>query len=176
MQQPAIDRCFDRRRKRIGTTRADLVRRQQGLVLQHLAEKPLGSVDVTLCRQQEVDRISLAVDGPVQVAPFATNSDLGLIDTHRAAMWPTKLTQPLLDDRCIGQNPTIDGTVVDLKYALAEHLLDTPIAERMTQISTDCLHNQTCLEVPVFEVILRLALHLFGNGSHPSNVHPRYRA
>ncbi len=51
MQQAAIDRRFDRRWKRIDTNRADLVRRQQGLIFQHLAEEPAGGFEVTLCSQ-----------------------------------------------------------------------------------------------------------------------------
>ena len=65
-----------------------------------------------------------------------------------------------------GENPTIDGTVVELNAALADHLLQIPIAELITQIPTDCLHNQPCLEMPTLEVICRLALQLLGNGIH----------
>ena len=65
-----------------------------------------------------------------------------------------------------GENPTIDGTVVERNAALVDHLLQIPIAELITQIPTDCLHNQPCLEMPALEVIRRLALQLLGNGIH----------
>ncbi len=73
-------------------------------------------------------------------------------------MRPAKLAQPLFDDRRIGEDPPIDGAVVDLEAALAEHLLKISIAERVTQIPGHRLHDQPCLEMSSLEIILRLAL------------------
>ena len=57
---------------------ADPVRGEQRLVLQRLAEEPLGRVAIALGREQEVDRRAVIVDGPVEVAPLA--ADVGLVD------------------------------------------------------------------------------------------------
>jgi hypothetical protein len=56
---------------------ADPVRREQRLVLQHPAEEALGSLEIALRREQKVDRVSVLVDGPVQVAPLAAAADFG---------------------------------------------------------------------------------------------------
>jgi hypothetical protein len=60
--------------------RADPVGRQQWLILQHLAEEAFGGVQITLGGEQEINRIAVLVDGPVQVAPLAADPDVGLVD------------------------------------------------------------------------------------------------
>src|SRR5579883_3005902 len=51
--------------------RPDLARGQQGLVLQSLAEKPLGGGEIAPGRKQKIDGRAVLVDGPVEIAPFA---------------------------------------------------------------------------------------------------------
>src|SRR5215217_1107549 len=59
---------------------ADPVGGEQWFILQHLAEEALGRVEIALGREQEVDRVSVLVDGPVQIAPLAADLDVGLVD------------------------------------------------------------------------------------------------
>ena len=40
----------------------------------------------------------------------------------------SELAQPLLDERCIGEDPAIDGAVVDLEATLAEHFFQIAVA------------------------------------------------
>ncbi len=77
-------------------------------------------------------------------------------------MWPTKLTQPLLDHRRVGQNPAVDRAMVDLETAFPEHLLQIAIAERIMQIPGNRLHNQQRLKMPSLEIVFRLAFRLLG--------------
>jgi hypothetical protein len=58
---------------------ADPVGGEQRLVFQRLAEEALGGLQVALRGEQEVDRVSVLVDGPVQVAPLAADLDVGLV-------------------------------------------------------------------------------------------------
>src|SRR3954451_7926555 len=51
------------------TIGADPVRGQQRLLLQHLAEEALGGVQITLRREQEINRGAMLVDRPIQVSP-----------------------------------------------------------------------------------------------------------
>lgn len=164
MVKPLVYRRFDRRWECIGTVSANLGRSQQGLVLQHLAQKPVGCIQIALCGQPKIERISCFVYGPVRVALFAADLYVGLIDAHRAAMSPTKLTPPLFNHWRLGQNPTVDRVMIDLESALAKHIFPIPIVERITQIPTEGLHNQPCLGMSALEVIFRLTLPLFGNG------------
>lgn len=75
-----------------------------------------------------------------------------------------ELAQPLLDVRCIGEDPAIDGAVVDLEAALAEHFFQIAVAQRIAQIPGYCLHDQTGFEMASFEILLRLALQLLRYG------------
>src|SRR4051812_11913245 len=54
-QEPLFPGCRDGRRIRASPVCADAVGREQGLILDHLAEETLGSVQVALRRQQEVN-------------------------------------------------------------------------------------------------------------------------
>jgi hypothetical protein len=105
------------------------------------------------------------IDGAVQVTPLASNFDVGFINPDRAAMGSAKLAQPLFKHGRLGPNPTIDGAVVDLEAALSQHLFQVAIAQRLAQVPGNRLNDQPCLEMPSFEIILRLTLQLFRNGS-----------
>ena len=71
----------------------------------------------------------MLVDGSVQIAPLPTDANVGLVDAHRPAMRLAKGAQPAFDQGSVGQDPAVEGAVVDLKAALQEHLLDVTIAE-----------------------------------------------
>ncbi len=114
----------------------------------------------------------MLIDGSVQIAPFAADLDIGLINPDRAAMGSTKLPQPFLDDRCISQYPAVDRAMIDLEAPLAKHLFQVTIAERVAQVPGNRLYNQPGLEMPALEIILRLALQLFGNGTYRKNKRP----
>src|SRR3954453_13686591 len=106
----------------------------------------------------------MLVNGPVQVPPLAADLDVCLINPDRAAVWLVELPQSLLDERGIGQDPTVQGGVIHLQTALQEQLLDVTIAERVAQIPRDRLQDQLGLEVPALEIVLRPALQLLDKG------------
>ena len=108
----------DGRRIGTGATRTDPVWRKKWLVHQHLAKEALGGVGISARSQQEVDRIAVLVDGSVEVAPLATDPDVGLVDPDRSTMGLTELAQPLLDQRRIGEHPAVQRAVIDLDTAL----------------------------------------------------------
>ena len=146
-----------------GPVRSDPVGREQGLVLQHLAEEALGGLEVARSSEQEIDRRAALVDGPVQVSPLAADPDVGLVNANRPAMRLAKGPQPTLDQRRVGQDPTVHGGVVHRQATLEKELLNIAVAERITQIPADRLQDQRRLEVPALEVILGAALQFLGN-------------
>ena len=75
-QEPVFPGGRDGRRIGTGPVCADPVGREQGLVLQHLAEEALGRLQIALGRQEKVDRHAVLVDGPVQVSPLAADLDV----------------------------------------------------------------------------------------------------
>jgi len=87
-QQALLPACDDGRRVGTRSVRADAVGSEQRLGREHLAEEPLGGVEVTVGRKQEVDGRAVLVDGPVEVAPLPTHFDVSFIYPDRAAMMP----------------------------------------------------------------------------------------
>lgn len=72
-------------------------------------------------------------------------------------MGSAKLAQPLLDDRRIGKDPSIDSTVIHFKAALSERFFQIPVAQRIGQMAGNGLNNGPCLEVPPLEPRVRAA-------------------
>ena len=59
--------------------------------------------------------------------------------------------QPALDQGRVGQDPAVQGGMVDLQAALEEQLLNVAVAEWVAQIPGDGLQDQRCLEVAALE-------------------------
>ena len=152
---------------------ADAIQGEQRLILEHLAEEALGGVEIAVGGEQEVDRLAMLIDGAVEVAPLAADLDVGLIDPHRAAVWPTELPHPLLDQGRVGQHPPVQGGVIHLQAAFQEQLLDVAIAERVAQVPRDRLDDQGRLVVPASEVSLSLLLELGGDSGQDHGPAPK---
>src|SRR3954467_10857662 len=84
--------------------------------------------------------------------------------SHRAAMGFAEDPQPALDQGGIGQNPAVQGGVVDLQAALKEQLLDVTVAQRIAQVPGDGLQDQRRFEMAALEIVLRPALQLLDKG------------
>src|SRR5215212_4454071 len=83
--RPVFSSCYDGRRIGARAVRADLVRGEQRLLPQHLAEEALGGLQIAL-GGEEVDRLAVLVDGAVQIPPLTTDLDVRFVDPDRAAM------------------------------------------------------------------------------------------
>ena len=116
-QQDCFPTLGDGRWLRAGVIRANAVRGEQRLILKHLAEEPLGRIEVALGGKQEVDRLPILVDGAVEIPSLAAHLDLDFVDPNRPAMWPTELAQSLLHQRHVDEHPAIQGEVVHLQTA-----------------------------------------------------------
>src|ERR671910_2861969 len=84
--------------------------------------------------------------------------------------------QPTLDQRRVGQNPAVQGGVVDLQAALDEQLLDVTIAERIAQVPGDGLQDQRRLEGAALEIVLRPALQPLDKGTQDHGSPPTSEA
>ena len=89
------------------------------------------------------------VDRPVEIAPFAANFDVGLIDADRAAMRPSKTPQSFLDQRRIGQDLAVDRAVIDLEAAFQEHAFEIVIAQGGSADTSHRLNDQPGPEMTV---------------------------
>src|SRR4051794_41681822 len=72
-QKSLFPRGGNGRRIGAGPLCADPVGREQGSVLQHLAEEAPGRLQITCGGTQKTDRRAVLVDRPLQVTPLAAN-------------------------------------------------------------------------------------------------------
>src|SRR3954447_4266250 len=79
-QEPIFPGCRDGGRIGTRAVRADPVRREQGLILQRLAEEALGGLQIALRGEQEVHGRAVLIDGAVEIAPLAADLDVRLVD------------------------------------------------------------------------------------------------
>jgi len=111
-QETVFPSGCDGRRIGAGPICADPIGREQGLVLQHFAKEALGRLQIALRSQEEIDRDAVLADGPVQISPLTADLDVGLVNANRAAVGFAEGTQPMLDQRRVGQNPAVQGAVI----------------------------------------------------------------
>ena len=113
-----VDR-IDRRLVGAALVHRDLVRvavRSHGLV-----EEAIRRSHIAFGREQEVDGLSLLIDGAVQVFPYAFVLHVGLIHAPAAADWALAFPGHLLDERQETNRPQIDRRMVDRPAALLYH-------------------------------------------------------
>ncbi len=159
-----VDRLFDRQGEYVGAVSADFARRQERLFLVHLVEETFCCLNIAVGCKQEIHGIAVLVYGPVKEFPLPPHLDVSFIHPNRPAVGFAKPPQSFLDERSIGQAPSVDCAMVDFKAALKEYLFQISIAKRVTQIPRHRLNDQPRLKLETFEVIFRFAFQLFGNG------------
>ena len=118
---------------------------------QGLAKQLFGGVGVAQRRKQEVNRGAGGIDGPIQIAPAALHSNVGLVHppgfVGRLKMTP----QPLFQFGATTLHPTPDGRVIRFQTALGEQLFDVAQRERVAKIPAHGTQNQLRSRLPPLE-------------------------
>src|SRR5215208_3375948 len=83
--------------------------------------------------------------------------------------------QPALDQGRGGQDPAVQGGVIDLEAALEEQLFDVTVAQGIAQVPRDGLQDQRCLEMAALEIILGPTLQLLDKGVQDHGPPPGWR-
>ena len=76
-------------------------------ISQRLAEQAFGRRGMAQPREHEVDRRAAGIDGSVEVAPTALDTNVGLIDTLGLMGWPEMTAQPLLQFGTVALDPVL---------------------------------------------------------------------
>lgn len=63
----------------------------------------------------------------------------------------------------LDKDPAVDRAVVYFEAALLEHFFQVAIAQRVAQIPSHRLHDQSRFEMSPLEIVFQLALQPFGN-------------
>ena len=95
----------------------------------------------------------VAVYGPVQISPFATDFDVGFIQmpgTQVGRMTPVP-SQALFHFRGIALNPTINRGVVNIDAPFSQHFLEFAIADAVFTIPANSPEDDFTLKMSAFE-------------------------
>lgn len=144
-----VDR-IDRRLVGATLVHRDLVRiavRSHGLV-----EEALRRSHVALCRQQEIDGLALLVDGAVEVFPDALDLDVRLVHAPAVTNRALVFARHFLDQRQEADRPSVDRRMVDRHAALLHHLLEVPVAQRISRVPADADQDHVDRKAHTFEV------------------------
>src|SRR5258708_38625452 len=118
------------------------------------------SLRVTSGAQQELQRISLGIYGPIEVHPCSFHFDIGLIHAPGVIRGLKVGSTALLQLGSVALHPPIDGGVVHRKSSFCHHLLQVPVAERIAEVPAHTEQNNLCLKMTPFERSLRFHNHL----------------
>ena len=122
-----------------------------GRIRQRLAQQALGRSGIAQPREREVDCGAGGIDGSVEVAPTALDTNVGLIDAPGPVGWLEMTAQPLLQFGTVALDPAPDCRVVWLQAALAEELFDIAERVRVPQLPTHGAKNQLGLGLSPLE-------------------------
>ena len=111
-------------------------------ISERLAEQAFGRSGITQAREHEVDRGTGGIDGSVEVASTALDTNVGFIDTPGRVGWFEMTAQPLLQFGTVALDPAPDCRVVRFQAALAEQLFDIAERERIPKVPAHGAQNQ----------------------------------
>jgi hypothetical protein len=143
--------CLDSRGIGAALIDRDLVRKT--MLPNRFPEKAQSSLLIATGGEQKVDGLAFFVDGAVEIRPLAFDLDVRLVHPPtRADRALLNFAESSLQLRREFLNPTIDTRVVDVHAALRHHLLQIPIAQRVSQIPADTGQDDVLFKSVSFEV------------------------
>lgn len=74
----------------------------------------------------------MLIDCSVEIAPFAADPNVSLVNPNRSAIRSAKLAKTLLGHRRIAQYPAVYRAMINLEAALFEHFFQASIAQRIS--------------------------------------------
>jgi hypothetical protein len=103
---------------------------------ERLAKERLRSRDSAVSAKQEIHRLTVLVDGAIQVVPLRLDRNVGFVDSPRGTDRLGKSVPPLLKLRHVARHPSKDRRMGDLDAALSHHLHQIPIREPVGDVPT----------------------------------------
>jgi hypothetical protein len=119
-----------------------------------LRKKCLAAPPSLLGREEKIERVSLGIDGSIEIHPHFFDFDGGLIHSPGIVgsleIWPTSL----FSFWCMPLDPAVHGGMIYLQPTFQHDFFEVPIAERIPKIPSDTQKNDVRLEVTPFEWVL----------------------
>ena len=134
---------------------------------QRLAEQACSRSGIAQPREHEGDRGAGGIDGSVEVAPTALDTNVGLIDTPRFVGWLEMTAQLPLQFRTVALDPAPDCRGVRFQAALAEELVDIAERERVPEIPAHGAKNQLGPVCRHLKIAGRIVFFMISSGYQP---------
>src|SRR5580693_6700556 len=147
--------------------------RESPLAPETPSEEHLGRGHVWPGAQQNIDGLSLFVDGTIEIAPATLDFDVGFVDAPGLAHRASKAVPALFEFRRIALDPPHDRRVRQRKPTLGHHLHEITKAEFVPQIPAHAEHDDLPVEMAAFEKIINVQ-HAWP-GSSRANLPPNMR-
>jgi len=119
--------------------------------LDRLVEKGFRGFRISPRGEAEVDHLTVRVNRAPEVAPLATNTDIGLIHMLVDACAAQVPLGSLRQFRAEFLNPTIHGRPIDYDAALLQKIDDILVGQRITQVPAHRAEDDVLRETMVFE-------------------------
>ena len=129
--------------------------RQSALGAESSPEECLGGCDVPLGAQQEIDGLSLFVDGTVEIDPAAFDFDLGFVNAPRQPSRASEAVPAPFEFRDIALDPTHDRGVRQREPAFGHHLDEVSKTQFVPQIPAHTENDDLPVEMTALEKFIQ---------------------
>src|SRR5262249_20601059 len=120
---------------------------------EHFAEESFGGPPVSFCAEHKVNRLARGVHRAVEVIPFPSDFDVGLINAVGVVRRSQVRTNSFLQLRCISLNPPVNRREIDREAAFTHNFFEVTIAEGITEIPAYAEKDDFALVMTPFEWI-----------------------
>jgi hypothetical protein len=129
--------------------------RQSALGAESSPEECLGDCDVPLGAQQEIDGLSLFVDGTVEIDLAAFDFDVGFVNAPRQPSRASEAVPAPFEFRDIALDPTHDRSVRQREPAFGHHLDEVSKTQFVPQIPAHTENDDLPVEMTALEKFIQ---------------------
>ncbi len=115
------------------------------------AQKPFRCGKVSPLAQPELDRVTIAVDGALEIPPLPANLDVSFVDVPLGSDGSLACIEAVKKLRRVADNPPVNGRVIDGDSALGHHLLKISQAQIVSQVPPDAEQDHGSIKMPALE-------------------------
>src|SRR5712692_5588932 len=117
-------------------------------------KEELSSFSIASWTQEELKRVPLGIDGPVEIGPDFLDFDVGLVHAPGVVAGFEVRSTTLLQFRRIALHPAIDRGMIDRESTFSHHFFEVTIAECIAEIPTNAQENDVGLKMTPLEGML----------------------
>lgn len=127
---------------------------QSALGFERPPEEGFRRGDISLRPQQEIDRLSLAVDSAIEICPATFDLDVSFVDPPGLADFAGKAVPSPFELGNIALNPTHDRGVRQSDASFSHHLDEIPEAQLKSEIPTNTDNNDLLIKMAALEELV----------------------